>query len=63
MVRNTQLNKYFEISGMPIVPSNYWNMYFSPRSDVGDDVFGRENLQKLAANMAEMLQKMSNHQE
>ena len=55
------LNKYFEISGMPIVPSNYWNMYFSPRSDVGDDVFGRENLQKLAENMAEMLREMSNN--
>ena len=53
----TSLDKYFMISGMPVVPNKYWNMYFSPRSDLGDDVFGKENLQNLGKTMAEMLLK------
>ena len=51
------LDKYFMISGMPVVPNKYWNMYFSPRSDLGDDGFGKENLQNLGRTMAEMLLK------
>ena len=51
------LDKYFMISGMPVVPNKYWNMYFSPRSDLGEDEFGKENIQNLGKNMAEMLLK------
>ncbi len=53
------LGKYFAISGMPIVPSNYWNMMFSPRSEIEDDKFGKEVLAQLGENMAEMLLRMN----
>ena len=53
------LSKYFAISGMPIIPSNYWNMVFSPRSEIADDKFGKEVLAKLGEGMAEMLLRLN----
>lgn len=52
------LTKYFTISGMPVVPSNYWPMLFSPRSEIADDSFGKDVLEKLGENMAKMVKKL-----
>lgn len=45
-----RLNKYFAFSQMPIISSDYWNGYLGER-----DEFGREVLETLAKNMAEMM--------
>ncbi len=52
-----QLNKYFTISNMPIVPSQYWNMVhgFTP-DDVRKDEEGLQIMRTLARNMAWMIQ-------
>ena len=48
-----QLNKYFTISEMPIISSQYWNMVhgFSP-ADVKKDLEGLQTMRTLARNMA-----------
>jgi multimeric flavodoxin WrbA len=50
------LNRYFPISGMPIVPSIYWNMVhgFTPK-DVAQDLEGLQTMRTLGRNMAWML--------
>ncbi len=50
------LNKYFPISGMPIVPSQYWNMVhgYTPE-DVRKDEEGLQIMRTLGRNMAWML--------
>lgn len=47
------LNKYFLISGMPIAPSQYWNMVhgFTPE-DVRQDLEGLQTLRHLGENIA-----------
>lgn len=51
-----QINKYFEISNMPIISSNYWNMVFGRNSDeVLNDKEGMENLKNLGNNIAKIL--------
>lgn len=54
-----QLNKYFTISGMPIVSSQYWNMVhgFSPE-DVKKDVEGLQTMRTLARNMSFLLKSI-----
>lgn len=48
-----QLNKYFTISQMPIVSSNYWNMIHGAKpEDVAQDVEGLQIMRTLARNMA-----------
>ena len=51
-----QLDKYFPISGMPMVPSQYWNMiHGSKPEDVQKDEEGMQTMRTLARNMAWML--------
>lgn len=51
-----QLNKYFTISQMPIVSSQYWNMiHGSSHEDVEQDLEGLQTLRVLGHNMAWML--------
>ena len=50
------LNKYFTISGMPLVPSTYWNDVHGYRGeDVLADAEGCETIRNMAANMAFMI--------
>ena len=51
-----QLNKYFEMNQMPVVPSCYWNMVhgFTPE-DVYADKEGVRTMQILADNMAYLI--------
>lgn len=47
------LNKYFPISGMPIVPSTYWNQVHGfSAEDVKKDLEGLQTMRNLARNMA-----------
>lgn len=51
-----QLNKYFTISEMPIVSSQYWNMvHGGTPSDVLQDEEGMQTMRVLGKNMAYML--------
>ncbi len=51
-----QLNKYFTISQMPVVPSCYWNMvHGSTPAQVEEDAEGMQVMRTLARNMAWML--------
>ncbi|MDR2425720.1 MAG: flavodoxin family protein [Endomicrobium sp.] len=51
-----QLNKYFAISSMPVVSSQYWNMvHGNAPSDVLKDLEGMQVMRVLGRNMAWML--------
>ncbi|MBQ3864388.1 MAG: flavodoxin family protein [Clostridia bacterium] len=51
-----QINKYFPISGMPIVPSQYWNMvHGNTPEQVRQDLEGLQIMRTLGRNMAYML--------
>ncbi len=51
-----QLNKYFGISNMPIVPSSYWNIAFGQRAgQAGEDLEGMHTMRVLGRNMVWML--------
>ena len=51
-----QLNKYFTIANMPIVPSQYWNcVYGNTAEEARLDVEGMQTMRTLAKNMAWML--------
>ena len=51
-----QLNKYFMISNMPMVPSCYWNMVHGNNPDeIEQDLEGMHVMRLLARNMAWML--------
>jgi multimeric flavodoxin WrbA len=56
-----RLNKYFTISQMPVVSSQYWNAThgFTPE-DVQKDIEGIQVMQTLARNMAWMLKLIKN---
>ena len=58
------LNKYFQISGMPLAPSTYWNMThgFTPE-DVQKDKEGLQTMRNLARNMAFMIKAIKDAQE
>jgi multimeric flavodoxin WrbA len=48
-----QLNKFFTISGMPIISSQYWNMvHGASPEDVKKDLEGLQTMRVLARNMA-----------
>lgn len=51
-----ELNKFFTISNMPLVPSKYWNMVhgFTP-DDVRKDEEGMQTMRQLGRNMAWLL--------
>lgn len=51
-----RLNKYFSISGMPIVPSQYWNMvHGNTPEEVAKDLEGLQIMRTLGKNMAWLL--------
>ncbi|MGE5678059.1 MAG: flavodoxin family protein [Pseudomonadota bacterium] len=51
-----QLNKYFTISGMPVVSSQYWNMVHGTTPDeVRQDLEGMQTMRTLGRNMAWLL--------
>lgn len=54
-----QINKYFTISNMPIVSSQYWNMVhgFTPE-DVKMDLEGMQTMRTLGNNMAWLLKSI-----
>ena len=55
-----QLNKYFTISGMPIVPSQYWPMvHGSTPEDVEKDEEGLQIMRQLARNLAFMVKSFA----
>ncbi|WP_446424281.1 flavodoxin family protein [Mailhella sp.] len=51
-----ELNKYFTISNMPIVSSNYWNqVHGSCAEEVAQDLEGLQTMRQLGRNMAWLL--------
>ena len=50
-----QLNKYFTISGMPVVSSRYWNMVHGNTPEVVQDKEGMQVMRTLGNNMAWLL--------
>ena len=55
-----QLNKYFYICGLPIVPSQYWAMvHGSKPEDVASDLEGLQIMRSLAKNMAWMVKSFA----
>ena len=51
-----QLNKYFMISGMPVVSSNYWNMvHGNSAEETAQDAEGLQIMRNLGRNMAWLL--------
>lgn len=51
-----RLNKYFTISNMPVVPSQYWNIaHGKVAGDVLQDLEGLQTMRTLAKNMAWLL--------
>ena len=51
-----QLNKYFTISNMPVVPSQYWNqVHGNTPEEVRQDLEGLQTMRTLATNLAWML--------
>jgi multimeric flavodoxin WrbA len=50
------LNKYFTISNMPVVSSQYWNdTHGNNPDDVSQDLEGLQTMRTLGANMAWLL--------
>ncbi len=51
-----QLNKYFTISNMPVVSSNYWNtVHGNTPAEVAQDIEGLQTMRILARNMTWLL--------
>ena len=58
------LNKYFTISGMPIVSSTYWNqVHGHTKEDVEKDLEGLQTMRNLAHNMAFLLKAIQDGKE
>lgn len=54
------LNKYFTISGMPVVSSTYWNMVHGfKKEDVEKDLEGLQTMRNLARNMAFLIKAIA----
>ncbi|MBC9786457.1 flavodoxin family protein [Heliobacterium chlorum] len=54
-----QINKYFTISGMPVVSSQYWNMVHGTTPDeVRQDLEGMQTMRTLGHNMAWLLKSI-----
>lgn len=59
-----QLNKYFTINNMPIVPSQYWNMvHGNTPEEVKQDLEGLQGMRTLGRNMAWLLKCLEAGQE
>lgn len=53
------LNKYFTISGMPIVPSQYWNMIHGNNAEQAkQDLEGLQTMRTLGRNMAFLIKSI-----
>ena len=51
-----QINKYFTINNMPVVPSQYWNMVHGAQAEeVKQDEEGMQTMRTLGKNMAWLL--------
>lgn len=54
-----EMNKYFSISGMPIVPSSYWNsVHGNNAEEVKQDLEGMQVMRTLARNMAFLMKSI-----
>lgn len=54
-----RLNKYFTMSNMPLVSSQYWNMvYGQTPGQASEDTEGLQTMRTLARNMAWMVKKL-----
>ncbi len=54
-----RLNKYFTISNMPVVPSQYWNsVHGRTPGEAAQDLEGLQTMRTLANNMAWLLQAL-----
>ncbi len=54
-----RLNRYFTITDMPIVPSQYWNIVYGRElGDAAKDDEGMQTMRKLGRNMAWLLLKI-----
>lgn len=55
-----RINKYFAISNMPIVTSQYWNLAFGREpGEVLQDGEGMQTMRAIGHNMAELLKATS----
>ena len=55
-----EINKYYTISGMPIVSSTYWNeVHGSSAEDVEKDLAGLQTMRNLGYNMAFMIKSIN----
>lgn len=55
-----ELNKYFTISGMPVVSSQYWNsIYGMAKGDAQLDEEGKQTMRVLARNMIFLMQSIA----
>jgi multimeric flavodoxin WrbA len=55
-----ELNKYFSISGMPIAPSQYWNMvHGNDKGEAEKDLEGLQTMRTLARNMAFLMKSIA----
>lgn len=55
-----EINKYFTISGMPVVPSTYWNeVHGSSAEEVEHDLEGLQTMRNLGRNMAFMIKSIA----
>ncbi len=53
------LNKYFTMTGMPVVSSQYWNMVYGGSADeVSQDAEGLQTMRTLGRNMAFMMKSI-----
>ena len=58
------LNKYFTISGMPVVSSTYWNQVHGfTAKDVKKDLEGLQTMRNLARNMSFMIKAIADAKE
>ena len=59
-----RLNKYFTISNMPVVPSQYWNIAYGWKpGDVMQDAEGMQTMRTMGRNMAWMLKNLGDGRE
>ncbi len=55
-----QLNKYFTYSGMPIAPSQYWNIIHGAKvGEAAEDAEGLQTMRTLARNMTFMMKSFA----
>ena len=55
-----ELNKYFTISGMPVVSSQYWNsVHGAAPGEASQDAEGLQTMRTLAANMSFLIKSIA----